>query len=345
MKKIEKIIIFFLLTLILGIICFNILLYKGYIDLNLIFNQSIKAQSLNKYYEVYQNDKYINKFETYELALEYAKKYKNTSIKKAGEEGWVYDSIPIFNVYVGSNDWFMAFDNIIEAIEYAKKYGNSDIFNRKTNKVVWSNKDQVNKSHLIQNVGYIGQYPELYRGCEVTSLAMLMNYKGINVSKMTLAEEIKKDATTLKIINGIKYYGNPNFGFVGDIYSSKNDGLGVYHGPIYELLQQYIGDFALDLTGISFEDLYYYIDNDIPVWIIINTWFEKLPESKFETWVTEQGTIKITYSEHSVLVTGYDENYIYYNDPMYPDKTYKKNKTYFIEAFKQMGSQAVTYYE
>ncbi|GKU84906.1 hypothetical protein NCCP28_43020 [Niallia sp. NCCP-28] len=43
---------------------------------------------------------------------------------------------------------------------------------------------------------------------------------------------------------------------------------------------------------------------------------QKLDSSYFQTWHTQQGAIDITKKEHSVLVTGYGENYIYFSDPM-----------------------------
>ncbi|RUQ24224.1 hypothetical protein ELQ35_21975 [Peribacillus cavernae] len=41
----------------------------------------------------------------------------------------------------------------------------------------------------------MAQYPELPRGCEVTSLAMLLHYYDVKVSKMELADKVKKDPT------------------------------------------------------------------------------------------------------------------------------------------------------
>ena len=159
---------------------------------------------------------------------------------------------------------------------------------------------------------------------------------------MELAEKIKKEPFKFTLDN-IEYDGNPHQGFVGDIYSIVNDGYGVYNEPLYNLLQIYIGNEALNLTGVDFNDLYYYINKNIPVLVIINTKFNLLPENEFDYLNTTRGKVKITYREHAVLITGYDKTHIYINDPMYPNKTYKKPKNEFIKAWEQMGKQAITY--
>lgn len=190
----------------------------------------------------------------------------------------------------------------------------------------------------------IKQLPELERGCEVTSLAMLLHHAGINVDKMELAKKIKKNPARYQKINGIIHYGDPNEGFVGDIYSWKKPGLGVYHKPIYELAKQFLHpNQVLDLTGKSFENLKIHLSQGRPIWVIINTEYRKLPDSYFETWVTPNGKIKITYKEHSVLITGYDEKYIFFNDPLTGKKNKKAPKKDFIASWEQMGRQAITY--
>ncbi len=216
------------------------------------------------------------------------------------------------------------------------------LLNEEVNEEVWS-VVKIKDSVLI-DAPVIEQLPELPRGCEVTSLAMLLEHAGVKADKMELAKEIKKDQTPFKYENGKVYFGNPYDGFVGDMYSYDHPGLGVYHGPVRELAEQYLPGKILDLTGAEFDVLKTALSSGHPVWVIINTAYKKLPEDYFQTWHTPSGTIQITYKEHSVLVTGYDDQYIYFNDPLTGIKNKKAPVRDFKEAWEQMGSQAITYY-
>jgi uncharacterized protein YvpB len=194
----------------------------------------------------------------------------------------------------------------------------------------------------ITGVPLIIQKPELDRGCEVTSLAMLLQHAGVEVDKMELAHKVKKETTPYKNENGTYYYGNPNDGFVGDIYTFDKMGYGVYHEPVAELAEKYLSGKVRDLSGGSFEGAVLKpLSDGKPVWVIINAKYQKLPESEFRTWNTPSGQVQITWSEHSVVVTGYDEDYVYFNDPL--GVTEKAERGGFEEAWVQMGSQAITY--
>lgn len=198
-------------------------------------------------------------------------------------------------------------------------------------------KDQV---HL--NVPAISQLPELPRGCEVTSLSMLLNYDGIHADKMKLAQEIKKDHTPHSIKNGKVFFGNPNDGFVGNMYSFDVPGFGVYHKPIAELAEKYLPGKIKDLTGSSFQELKIHLSDGRPVLVITNTLYQKLDNNLFQTWDTPTGKVTITYNEHAVLLTGYDQQFVYFNDPLTGEN--KKAPTKDFEAsWVQMGSQAITY--
>lgn len=188
------------------------------------------------------------------------------------------------------------------------------------------------------NVPFIKQFPELPRGCEVTSLAMLLQDAGVNVGKMTLAKEVKK-VPYLK--NG--YKGNLNDGFVGNMYTYSSPGLGVYHGPIADLAEKYLPNRILDLTGSKMSEVYKMVDLGAPVWVIHNSRFKRLPASEFQTWNTISGKINITYRMHSVVITGYDSKYVYINDPLYSSKNRRVDRVNFESGWVQMGRQAISY--
>lgn len=234
--------------------------------------------------------------------------------------------------------------NVANAVEHMKYWFQSPIV--KTNTFLQDNFDvsiiKIKDSVLI-DAPIIKQLPELPRGCEVTSLAMLLQHAGVEVDKMTLAENIKKEPSTYRQENGVIYFGHPNDGFVGDMYSFHNPGLGVYHKPIKELADQFLPGRMIDLTGSDFQELKIHLSDNRPVWVIINTTYSRLPESRFQTWQTPSGPVDITYKEHSVLLTGYDAQYIYFNDPLTGEKNKKAPITEFEDSWVQMGSQAITY--
>ena len=195
----------------------------------------------------------------------------------------------------------------------------------------------VHKKRVVLNVPLINQMddPKLYNGCEVTSLAMVLNYNGIDVTKSELADNI--ETVPFQYDNG--EHGNPNDGFVGSVSGSTSAGLGVYHGPIYNLAKQY-ADNVYDLTGSNFDTVVNRVEEGHPVWTITTTAFA--PVSDFESWDTPDGKIDVTYSEHSVCITGFDRDkrVIYVNDP-YGYKNREVDWNDFAAAYKQMGKQAV----
>lgn len=199
------------------------------------------------------------------------------------------------------------------------------------------------KDNVLIDVQASSQFPELPRGCEVTSLSMLLSHAGVIVNKMELAEKVEKDLTPQSIKEGKIFYGNPNDGFVGNMYDFKKPGFGVYHQPIAELAQKYLPGKIKDLTSTDFEELKIHLSDGRPVWVIINTSYNSLPENLFQTWNTPTGEVKITYKEHSVLITGYDSQFIYFNDPLTGEKNKKAPIKAFEEAWVQMGRQAITY--
>ncbi|NHM29996.1 hypothetical protein G8761_05100 [Bacillus sp. C11] len=198
---------------------------------------------------------------------------------------------------------------------------------------------------VVLSAPLIKQMPELPRGCEVTSLTMLLNFAGVKTNKMVLASAIKKDPTPYTYRNGRYYFGNPNFGFVGNMFTFSKPGFGVYNKPIAELAIRYLPGRIINLSGQSFNNVLDYVSAGHPVWVINTSWFNIVPSQYWKTWYTPQGgAIRITMKEHSVLVTGYDSKYVYFNDPLDGQKNKKRPISQFVSGWKQYSSQAVSFY-
>lgn len=204
----------------------------------------------------------------------------------------------------------------------------------KTREIAIVNKESFFPINKLLDVPLINQFeaPYLKKGCEVTSLAMLLQYHGIMVTKNELANKIP--------IVPMEYHdqkkGNPQIGFVGDM--AEGPGLSVYNGPIFELAKEYVSEKAVNLTNSPFEDLLRKVGRGIPVWVITTGNFA--PGAEFQKWDTPQGPLFVTFSVHSVVITGYDQNYIYVNDP-FGYKNRKVDRQSFIESWLEMGSQAI----
>ena len=192
------------------------------------------------------------------------------------------------------------------------------------------------------NVGLISQVPELYNGCEVTSLAMLLNYKGIRISKLELADKMLKDNTNL-VVDGdgnILQWGNPNVGFVGDV-TGNSIGLSINPEPLVPLVNQYYSGEALNLTGSTIDSLKASIDNNNPVLVWINENF--LSPIEYVSWQDSYGNeIWADMNTHTVLLTGYNEGCFYYNDPLYGYKDASIELQTFETVWNEMGRMALT---
>ncbi|WP_102264037.1 C39 family peptidase [Mesobacillus jeotgali] len=199
------------------------------------------------------------------------------------------------------------------------------------------NSNDSSESKVKLDAPHISQLPELERGCEVTTLAMLLQHAGKDVGKMELSKEIDRVPFEK---GGLK--GHPGEGFVGNMKTLDKPGLGVYHGPVAELGEVYLPGRILDLTGKEFNEVEKHVKDGRPVWVLVPSTFAVVPDKHWETWNTKKGKEKITYKWHSVLVTGFDDNNVYVNDPL-GDKNDKLSKEEFIAGWEQFGKQAITY--
>lgn len=205
-------------------------------------------------------------------------------------------------------------------------------------------------SRYLIHVPGIDQYPQLPNGCEVTSLTMMMDAAGHPVSKMTLAAEMPKDRTPLvltvsttsdgQVVHHVKYWGNPNVGFVGSVYQA-GEGYGIYHGPMTRFLNRLMPGRAEDLTGDSFHTILQHVAEGTPVEVWTTTTFK--PTTDWVTWQSPEGLVKATPWEHAVLVVGYGPGTIYVNNPLNGEAAEPVAAAPFIQSWRQLGKQAITY--
>lgn len=203
-------------------------------------------------------------------------------------------------------------------------------------------KKKSSKSVLL-DIPVISQLPELKNGCEITSLAMMLNYNGISVDKMTLANKVKKDTTPITYKGSdITSWGNPNVGFVGDI-TGKSPGYSIYPDPLNPLVEEYMPGKSLILNGVDYREIEKVLADKRPVIVWVTVDFKQ--PSKKAKWVSNGESINVNMSQHAVLLTGYDENNLYYNDPLDSGKNKSVSKETFKGIWETMGKYALSYYK
>lgn len=195
---------------------------------------------------------------------------------------------------------------------------------------------------VILDVPIIEQKPELKFGCEVTSLAMVLQYTGIKVDKMELARQVPKDNDPVakNSTGDIIHWGNPNHGFVGDI-TGKAMGYAVYAKPLEKLMNHYLPNRTVNLTDKPFDALLRQVQNQLPV-VVWTTGDFKSPD-RWESWNHGSEKIKTPLDLHVVVLTGFDSNHVYINDPLTGEKNQKVNKPSFIHSWTALGKQALSY--
>ncbi|MDO5559493.1 MAG: C39 family peptidase [Oscillospiraceae bacterium] len=185
------------------------------------------------------------------------------------------------------------------------------------------------------DVDYIYQNPELPTGCEVTSLTMLLNYLGFDVSKTELVDNFLT----------MDYQGTKTFdqAFIGSPYTDA--GYGCFAPVIVSTAQDYLDSVGstyepLNITGTEFDLLYDYISNDNPVVVWTSMYLMETYEDFCYT--AADGTDVYWYvNEHCMLLTGYDKenNTITAADPLCGLMLY--NADAFKEKYDTLGKQAV----
>lgn len=209
-------------------------------------------------------------------------------------------------------------------------------------------------SKKISNVPLVNQY-NLPTGCETCSAAMMLKFYGYSISETKFADKylVKKDLTAK---NGILYGPDPNSAFIGSPYYSS--GFGVYAPAMTKFMNNYFADNkskhkAVLLEGKSLDWLCAEYINDgkpVMVWATINM----LGSYKTSSWKVNYADENAKYSvgstytwtanEHCLVLTGYDNDYYYFNDPWTNART-KYSRSLVNTRYAELGKQAIAVVE
>ena len=192
-------------------------------------------------------------------------------------------------------------------------------------------------------VPHISQVGILPNCCEAVSAAMLLHHNGYEVDPVAFVDNyLEKGEVYIKW--GCRYGPDPKEAYAGDPKSEKG-GWGCFAPVIAKAMNKYLDGekLAKNLSGSSLEQLVQqYIVNDIPVAIWVTQGMEEI--DKLYQWQSYDKSETFIYPvrEHCMVLTGFDENYYYFNDPLSETGNQVRYEKSIVNAcYNSMGKQAV----
>lgn len=189
----------------------------------------------------------------------------------------------------------------------------------------------------------VPQYIQRYRAsCEVAAARAALLYFGVSFSEDDMIEEIGWEITHRYYDkNGDLVWGNPQSKYVG-YYDPERiyiDGYGVYNQPIYGFLSEHGFGKSISKTNWSIDELISYVRQGYPAIAWVSGDFKKKavgvmigPDGVKNPWI---------FSEHAVVVRGFDEKRVYLMDPApgagYRQVTWKE----FEDGFGNLDNMAI----
>lgn len=196
------------------------------------------------------------------------------------------------------------------------------------------------KANIIKGVPVLSQFPEFPTGCESVSTVTVLRFYGENITAAKFIDEYLPKSADFYYESGRRYGPSPYDFFIGNPRTAASYGC---MAPVIEkALCDYFGgsERVKNTTGAELSELCdEYIDNGIPVimWATINM-LETDPKN---TWYLKEGTrFSWPGNEHCLVLTGYDADSYYFNDP-YAGKTVKYKKQTVKDRYAELGRQSV----
>lgn len=161
---------------------------------------------------------------------------------------------------------------------------------------------------VILDVPLILQRPTLPTGCEIVSTTMMVEYNNIDINAVDLAREIPYDNN------------DPSIGYVGNPFTTG--GWTIYPEALITAVKKYLPTAQVmnekDISQIK----------------------EQLTQEKpVVVWISSMHGFTI----HSVIITGYDQFGLFYNDPWSGEKNAWISNRDFLEMWADQDYRALSY--
>lgn len=257
---------------------------------------------------------------------------------------------------IGSDEGEATFSKLIEGQEYAiaattlenstenNGYTTIENFTYDSTKPYYRLQTHFSRDEQELDVPVVMQNPELPHGCEITSLTAVLNYYGVNVTKLEMADTYlpKQKIST---VDGQRFGPNPNQAFAGDPRDKAN-GMYVFAAPIVKAAEAAIADKQANLrvtnmSKASQDEILQLVREGVPVvtWVTLD--LSKPNTSAAKGWIYKgETTPREAYMNlHAVVLTGHLGNKVVVMDPLKGYVTY--NVDQFFNSYKELGEQAV----
>lgn len=198
------------------------------------------------------------------------------------------------------------------------------------------------RMYTIEDFNLIKQMPELPTGCEVTSLTMVLSYLGFDADKVDIARDYLEKQELDTDSEGRLLGPDYRHVFAGD--PENDESFGCLAPCLVSAARSYLEDqgadmYPVDLTGKDFDELFEFVDHDIPV-ILWSTLGLAAPEYNLK-WITpDEEEVTWPTNEHCTVLTGYskDENTVRIHDPI--NGVIQLNLEAVRERYDQLGKNA-----
>ena len=192
-------------------------------------------------------------------------------------------------------------------------------------------------------VTLIYQNPELPNGCEITSLAILLDWAGYPIDKVELSNTYLPKQGFYRS-DEVLHGADPNRAYAGDP-SDRSSGWYCFEGPILEAANAYLAgqnttQRAAPLSGTTREELENYMNDGIPLAVWVTLDYSEPWTRESSSWILPDGAEYVPYTNLlCVVLAGWDGDDYRIANPIDGWQTVSPDR--FWNCFDAMGRRAV----